>query len=220
MKEMVESYDLAQTKIFLKSIKRHKFECFYKMIFAYRLSRFELLNIEWNDIDFDKDTITIFPVSYIMQDKRKSFTDVKKVPELSRIYPLLPHIKDLLINEKQNQLSNLFKNKHYHSENMGYVCLKDNGERLNANTLSRNLKYIARDNDLPEILISGIKESAKDFFVKHISQNDYLWCWFRVDVNKRRENAYDSFSLLKNKRFTNALDNLIDRTELKNEITL
>lgn len=220
MEEMVESYNLPQTKNFLKSINGHKFECFYKMIFTYRLSRFEILNVEWKDIDFDNDTITIYPVSYIMKGKRKSFTNVKKVPELSRTYPLLPHIKELLIREKQNQLNNLFHNKHYNNENVEYVCLKNNGERLNANTLSRNLKYIARDNDLPEILISGIKESAKEFFVKHISQNDYLWCWLRVDINKRRENAYGNFSLLKNKRFTNALDNLIDRTELKNEITL
>ena len=215
MTEIVEHYNLQQTKKFLKAINGHKFECFYKLIFAYRLSRFELLNLEWDDIDFEKDTITIYPVSYIPSERTKSYWEAEKLKDLSRIYPLLPNIKQLLLHEKERQVNNLFNKSGYCDKYTNFICVKSNGQRLNANTFSRNLKYIARDNNLPEVLISGIKDSANEFFGKHITNSNYLCCWFRRDIGKRRENAYGEYNLVKNKRFVDALNNLIDRTETK-----
>ena len=48
------TFDLKQTKAFLKAIKGHKYECFFKLIMTYEISRLELVNIKWEDIDFAK----------------------------------------------------------------------------------------------------------------------------------------------------------------------
>ena len=68
------------------------------MIFAYRLSRLELMNMKWSDIDFVKNTITIHHISRNgVDDYHAYYTHLKRDEEFARTYPLLPHIKDLLI---------------------------------------------------------------------------------------------------------------------------
>ena len=80
---------------------------FYKMVFAYRLSRYEMLNLQWEDINFDNDTITIYPVKYVIDHKRaKNYWQKYKNTEFGRTYPLLPDIKNLLIKQMEKQMEN------------------------------------------------------------------------------------------------------------------
>ncbi len=37
------TFDLKQTKTFLKAIKGHKYECYFKLMMTYKLSRIELV---------------------------------------------------------------------------------------------------------------------------------------------------------------------------------
>lgn len=209
MKEkFVEFYNLKQGKSFLNACKGHQFECFYKMIIAYQLSRYEMLNVKWSDIDFKNNTIKICPVTYTKKDK--CIKDVVVVENLARVFPLLPHIKDLLMQEKEKQLTNSFNNQQYNYDYNDYVCLKQDGTRLNANTLSRNLKYIARDNKMPATLISGVKKSCDDFICKRARNYDYYRSWTRFDIVNKGLNIYENLSLLKNKTFVLALNNLIE----------
>ncbi len=206
-----QTYDLKQIKRFLKGCKGHKFECFYKIIFAYKLSRLEVLNLKWEDIDFDNNKITFYPVKYIKDGTSHKYNwGLEKIEGFARTYPLLPTIKQLLLKEQEKQLKNSIQFSNYNIENADYVCLKPNGDRLNANTLSRNIKYIARDNKLPEILLSGIKNSAKEFFIEKSPNYDFYLCWTRFDIFERNEDVYQDYNLSK-KSFTNALDNLLNR---------
>ena len=51
-----------EAKQFLKVIKGHKYECFFKLMMTYQISRIELVCLEWKDIDFENNTITIFSI--------------------------------------------------------------------------------------------------------------------------------------------------------------
>lgn len=51
-----------EAKQFLKVIKGHKYECFFKLIMTYQISRIELVCLEWKDIDFENNTITIYSI--------------------------------------------------------------------------------------------------------------------------------------------------------------
>lgn len=58
-------FSMREVKTFLKASKGHKYEVYFKLILAYELSRPELLFLEWKDIDFENDTITICPISLV-----------------------------------------------------------------------------------------------------------------------------------------------------------
>ncbi len=209
-------YTKLEMQHFFRSIKNHKFECFYKMCFTYRLSRFEMLDVEWENIDFINNTITIYPVSYIVGEKQnRGFWEKVKKTDSARTYPLLPHIKDLLLKEYAKQSKNKMNfgfNNHY----LNFVCIRKNGKRLNANTLSRNLQYIARDNNLPRIRISGLRKTGDKLFYSEELNNDFFLCWSRYDINIKFKNIYKEYNLFKNKRHIEKLNRFI-KTGYKTE---
>lgn len=204
MECFVEEYDLSLAKKFIKAIKNHKFECFYKLIMTYSLSRNELLNLQWEDIDFDDNTITIYSVSLDKNSgKYKYQMNRNKKVELGRTFPLLPCLKKLLLKEKDKAK---IESK--------YICIRPNGLIINANTLSRNVRMIAKRNKMPETLISGIKKSCHSFFLKNAPNYEYFRCWTRFDIENRKENLYTDIDILKQKRFLNTINNFIDTGNL------
>ncbi len=210
--EFVEQYDENQIKQFFKACEGHKYECYYKMIFAYRLSRLELMNMKWSDIDFIKNTITIHHISRNgVDDYHAYYTHLKRDEEFARTYPLLPHIKELLINEQQKQLQNSLSQMDYDYSNRDYLCVRENGKMMNARCLSRNLKYIARDNNLPNCLITGIKGAANDYLLVQSRSPNLFRCWTRFDISVRRQNIYKEFDLCNKRNFIKLLNDIIDQ---------
>lgn len=208
-----EMFNENQTKQFLKLIKNNKYECYFKLTMAYQLSRFELLNIEWQDINFNNNTITIYPISYERNGKFYYSWNMKKLEEYKRTFPLLPNIKMLLIKLKNQQDNRKFKTENYNYLNENFICLKPNGTRLNINTLSRNLRYVASDNGLPEILLSGLKNSLDNVICRIANDNDYYRAWTRADYKSNKpRNVYGNY-ILKNKKFVKELNCLLEQDE-------
>ena len=205
-----ETFTEKQTKRFLKVIKNQKYECYFKLIMTYQLSRMELISLEWKDIDFENNTISICPVSYVRNTKFYYSWNIQKLTENKRTMPLLPSIKKLLLKLKQEQVENSINIKNYFLENKKFVCLKQNGTRINYNTLSRNIRYIARDNNLPQILTSGLKMSLDSIICKLSKCYDFYRAWTRFDCKtKNKKNVYNNFNL-NNKQFIKALNNILD----------
>ncbi len=197
----VESYNLKQAKKFIKAIKGHKFEYCYKLIMAYTLSRNELLNLEWNDIDFENKTITFYPVKYNQDSGLYKYQFEKiKVVELGRTFPLLPHIEKLLLKQKEKNLN----------KNNDFVCLRNNGLPLNANTLSRNVRMVAEEHHLPLTKIYGIKRCCHELFMKNSPNINFFRCWTRFDLIDRRENLLDDIDIFSAKRFLKTIDNFME----------
>lgn len=118
----------------------------------------------------------------------------------------MPNIKKLLLELKLQQSSI--------QPETDYICLKENGTRLNVNTLSRNLRYIARDNDLPQILLSGLRQTLDEFICKNSRSYDYYRAWTRFDcIWKGRNDIYGDTNLKRNKKFLDKLNNLIAADE-------
>lgn len=205
------TFDLNQTKAFLKAIKNHRYESHFKLMMTYQLSRMELVNLEWSDINFDNDTITIYPVSWHRTNSIYYRWITVKKEKLSRTFPLLPNIKELLLKEKFKQEMNKEYSGNYDFSNSKYVCVKQDGTRLNYNTLSRNLRYVARDNGLPQILLDGLKKSLDSFIMSKSNDYEYYRAWTRFDcVQKKTNLEYKNINLQKNKRFLNSLNNLLE----------
>ena len=205
------TFDLKQTKAFLKAIKGNKYECYFKLIMAYEISRMELVNIKWEDIDFENNTIKIYPIKQGRNSKFYYGWDCERKTNLMREFPLLPSIKKLLLELKEKQLKNGILKENYNFNYQEYIALKDNGTRLNYNTLSRNLRYVGRDNNLPQILLSGLACCLDEFICQKAHDYDYYRAWTRFDLKfKRIQNIYANMDLKRNKRFLTNLDDLLD----------
>ncbi len=211
LERMNKTFDLSETIQFLRAIKDNKYQCYFKLIMTYQLSRMELLNLEWNDIDFENDTITIYRVSTQKLSKNYYNWNISKNEKFARTYPLIPNLKDLLLNEFDKQQEN-FTHENYLKDYQMYVCLKDNGTRLNINTLSRNLRSVSRDNDLPDLLLSGLKKSLNSYIEKHSKNFDFYGAWTRADFNLNiPKNIYKNYNLNKNRKFVKVIDDLLDK---------
>lgn len=215
LNEIKNTFDLNQTRKFLKAIKGNKFECYFKLIMAYGVSRMELVNIEWKDIDFENSTITIYPISQKRNSRAYYSWEFEKKENLGRTFPLFPNLKNLLLDLRKQQELNKITNKNYDQTNENFICLKDDGTRLNINTLSRNLRYIARDNDLPQILLSALSNCLESFVCQYADSYDFYHAWTRFDCKfKKNQNLYKNLNLSKNKKFFKALNNLLENATL------
>ena len=205
------TFNLKQVKTFLKSCKGNKYECFFKLIMTYQLSRIELVCLEWKDVDFENNTITIYPISQERTNQAYYKWEMEKKINLGRTFPLLPNIKKLLLEVKEKQEINKIAYEDYDFTNDNYICLKSDGTRLNVNTLSRNLRYIARDNDLPQILLSGLSISLDNFICEKAKDYDYYRAWTRFDCKfKKSINNYKNFNFNRNKKFLNTINDLLE----------
>lgn len=212
------TFNFNQTKKFLKAIKDNRYECFFKLIMTYRLSRIELVCLEWKDVDFDKNTITIYPISQERNNQIYYKWTNTKVEGMERVFPLLPNIKNLLLEIKAKQELNKISNPNYDFTNENFVCLKDDGSRLNYNTLSRNLRYVARDNKLPQILLGGLKICLEEYICEKSHDYDYYRAWTRFDLqNKKRRDVYKNFNLKTNKRFLSNLNDLLEISQTRSK---
>lgn len=205
------TFSFKQAQAFLKACKGSRYECFLKMIMTYGLSRMELVCLEWKDVDFENNTITIYPISQERTNQIYYKWDMEKKKHLGRTFPLLPNIKKLLLEIKEKQDINKIAYEDYDFTNENYICVKRDGTRLNINTLSRNLRYIARDNNLPQILLSGLSISLDKFICEKAKDYDYYRAWTRFDCKYRKSiNNYENFNFNKNKKFLKELNDLLD----------
>ena len=206
-----KTFNLKQTKAFLKACKGNKYECFFKLIMTYGLSRIELVCLEWDDVDFENNTITIYPISQERTNQIYYKWEMEKKEHLGRTFPLLPNIKKLLLEIREKQSIYKILNDDYDFSNERFICLKNDGTRFNFNTLSRNLRYIARDNNLPEILLSGLSICLDNFICEKARDYDYYRAWTRFDCKyKKSNNNYVDFNFNKNKKLLNAINDLLE----------
>ena len=204
------TFDLKQAKTFLKAIKGNKYECYFKLIMTYELSRLELVNMKWEDVDFENDTIKIYPIKQGRNTKFYYDWDCERKTNFVREFPLLPNIKKLLLELKAQQEQNSLA-ENYTFSNEEHIALKDDGTRLNYNTLSRNLRYVGRDNKLPQILLSGLACSLDEFICEKARDYDYYRAWTRFDLkHKKLKNIYSDLNLKRNKKFLTSLNDLLE----------
>jgi len=187
-------------------MKGNKYECYLKLFIAYQMSRNELLNLRWSDIDFESDTITIYPISHD-KDESNYRWNFGRHSELGRQYPLLSSIKASLLKQDRG---------------CEFVCVNRLGQRLNAATLSRNARYIARRARLPELLLNELNAGFNHLIKSIAPSPDFYLCWTRVDTlnrgNKRGQSVYDDFNLFGSKRFENALNKFLETRVVKEAV--
>jgi len=181
----------------ISAVKGHKYEYLFKLAIIYGVSRYELLNLKWSDIDFNKNLISFSPVKYI-KDNNYNYQWLKESKlEYKRTYPLVENLKEIL------------EDKFLENKDSEYVCVNSSGKRITANTIGRNLKQILSRNNLPIILYGELRYILDDLILAKTINSNHFQAWKRFDILVRNQNIYEKLNLNLNKRLVRELNKFL-----------
>ncbi len=157
-------YNLDDLDKFFKAIDNDPYKYLYVITAYYGLRRSELLGIKWQNIDFNANKITLKHAVVQVNINHKVFVvakDKMKNTSSYRTLPLIPFVKDILIElkEKQNENKKLFGNT-YITKYQDYICVGDDGYRVNPSTVSSHFKLLLKKHNLKKIRYHDLRHSC------------------------------------------------------------
>ncbi len=162
-------YDIKQLKTLFDCMQGDRFELMYKMTAFYGLRRSELCGMQWNSIDFEKNTLTLnhSVVQTCVNGKLQLIKkDMMKNASSKRTMPLIPDIKDALLKLRVKQENNrqLYSNG-YDMQYVDYVWVDDLGKLVNPNTLTCHFKSLLAQHGLPPIRFHELRHSCASLLI-------------------------------------------------------
>lgn len=124
-----------------------KYQAFFCLLAYSGFRRSEMLGLEWKDIDFDNNIISVCRTSNYTAE-RGTYTDTTKTKRSKRTLKISPYIMDLLKQLKEEQDSEALRlgNKWVETDRL---FTKWNGEQMNNRTPYKWLRAFCSKNDLP-----------------------------------------------------------------------
>ncbi|MDR0849910.1 MAG: site-specific integrase [Christensenellaceae bacterium] len=187
-------YNYEQLKVLFEATERNRYDYIYKLTVAYGLRRSEVLGLRWNAINFHTNEILIEHtiVETKIDGKRIELAkDSTKNNSSYRSYPLLPFIKELLLNEKQRQNENKERYKNAYSKKFQeYICINDMGERLKAQYLSDNFHRIIKHTSLPRIRFHELRHSCASLLLAYKIPMKQIQEWLGHSTYETTANIY------------------------------
>jgi len=151
-------YNAEQVEDLLNAIADDKtFYLLVKITATYGLRRSEVLGLKWNSINFENNT---FQISHTVVKFNKTVCkDKTKNASSFRSFPLVPEIKQLLIDEKKRQAQN---RKEFGREYIDtpYIFVWDNGKPYASEYVSQHFKRALTWNNLPHIRFHDLRHSC------------------------------------------------------------
>ncbi|MCM1329883.1 MAG: site-specific integrase [Ruminococcus sp.] len=161
----------------------------------YGLRRSEIIGLKWSAIDFENKTLTICnKVTEALNDKRKYELVIEgklKNQSSRRTMPLIPHIEEMLLAEKERQEH--FKKlcgKSYSKEYDGYVCRKSTGELIKPNYFSDHFKLMLNKNGLRRIRLHDLRHTCASLLLKNGVQMKQIQEWLGHSSFSTTANCY------------------------------
>lgn len=151
-------YSAEQVENLLNAIVDDKvFYLLVKITATYGLRRSEVLGLKWNSINFENNT---FQISHtVVKFNQTVCKDKTKNASSFRSFPLVPEIKQLLIDEKKRQAQN---RKEFGKEYIDtpYIFVWDNGKPYASEYVSQHFKRVLAWNNLPHIRFHDLRHSC------------------------------------------------------------
>lgn len=123
----------------------------------YGLRRSEVLGLKWDAVDFENNTLeikhTVVKISTIVAE------DTTKTTSSHRVYPLLPEIKELLIEirNRQNENKKAFGDEYYRSD---YIFTWADGRTYSPDYVTKNFKNTLANNGIKPIRFHDLRHST------------------------------------------------------------
>lgn len=141
-----------------------------KLALLLGVRRSELLGITWNDIDFEREVISINKAVHKAKGGKLYITNKLKTASSNRVLPFKDKIKELLLEQKELLLSckkrlgkEFCKDKRFKD----FICLDCKGDLINPERLTRAVKSVCKKHKLPDIHFHSLRHSYTSVMVNH-----------------------------------------------------
>ena len=151
-------------------IKGHKIELVVLLTAFYGLRRSEVIGLKWSAFDFNHNCFSIRHTVTTCNVKGERVTikkDKAKNKSSLRTYPLIPFLKERLLEAKKQQEENRkLCGRSYNKEYLGYVCVDVIGNLIKPNYVSSTFGKLLAKNNLRHIRFHDLRHP----YVKHTTK--------------------------------------------------
>ena len=145
-------------------IKGHKIELVILLTAFYGLRRSEVIGLKWNAFDFKHDCVSIRHTVTICNVKGERLTikkDKAKNKSSLRTYPLIPFLKERLLEAREQQEENRkLCGRAYNKENLGYVCVDVIGNLIKPNYVSSTFGKLLEKHNMRHIRFHDLRHTC------------------------------------------------------------
>lgn len=157
-------YDANEIKTLFEVSKGTKLEMPILLAAFYGLRRSEAVGLKWSAIDFEQDTICVrHTVTSCSVDGKKITVaaDTTKTKSSMRTLPLVPFMKERLLELKKEQAENRrLCGRCYNKKYLDYVCVDQIGELLSPNYVTAAFPKLLKANGLRHIRFHDLRHSC------------------------------------------------------------
>ena len=147
-----------------KIIKGHKIELVVLLAAFYGLRRSEVIGLKWSAFDFNHNCVSIRHTVTTCSVKGERITvrkDKAKNKSSLRTYPLIPFLKERLLEaKKQQEESRKLCGRAYNKEYLGYVCVDVVGNLIKPNYVSSTFGKLLAKNNLRHIRFHDLRHTC------------------------------------------------------------
>lgn len=150
---------IEQTQQLLQLLDEHallKYRCFFYIAIYGGFRRGEILGLRWSDIDFDNDLIHINRAVHWEKARGFYYTD-PKTAKSRRTVRLPDRVMFLLKQQRNEQMSAVFKYGDYWDNSGDLVFTTDNGSQMSMGTPYTFLKKFCEENKLPRVSVHSLR---------------------------------------------------------------
>ena len=145
-------------------IKGHKIELVVLLTAFYGLRRSEVIGLKWSAFDFNHNCFSIRHTVTTCNVKGERVTikkDKAKNKSSLRTYPLIPFLKERLLEAKKQQEENRkLCGRSYNKEYLGYVCVDVIGNLIKPNYVSSTFGKLLAKNNLRHIRFHDLRHTC------------------------------------------------------------
>lgn len=193
-KHVANFYDSKMLKTLFEKLQGDRFEYIYKITALYGLRRSEMMGLKWKNIDFNKNMLTLSHAMVQTRINGKSIIIQKerlKNQSSLRSLPLLPIVREMLVEEKKKQEENR-KNfgKFYATKDEELVCVDELGSKIKPDTVSSHFKWFLKNNKMPVITFHELRHSCASLLLAMGISMKEIQAWLGHSTYQTTANIY------------------------------
>lgn len=173
--------------------------------------------LKWPAFDFKANTITIkHKVTQATVNKKRVVVQKDRTKNKSsyRSLPLIKTIRELLLKEKERQEKNkqLYGNTYKNDDN--YVFVKDDGELMKPDTISRKFSKFLEDRELRKIRLHDLRHSCASILLANGISMKEIQEWLGHSSYNTTANIYAHLDSSAKKKSANTINNVFSKRKI------
>ncbi|MBR3997526.1 MAG: site-specific integrase [Clostridia bacterium] len=148
---------IEEANTMLEAFRGHELQALVYTTLYYGLRRSEVLGLKWDAVDFEKNTLKIQHT--VVKNRSVIAKDSTKSVASRRTYPLIPEVREVLLQLKEQQKDNkaMFGSEYDKND---YIFVWPDGHLYRPDYVTRSFKKVLVRNGLPNMRFHDIRHST------------------------------------------------------------